>query len=183
MTAIVLLAGVATALSVVAPKHTTPAAHLNFHQVLQKLGKTCFRPGGSKATATLHGWADLTTQDTALELAAGLGTGGMHLAAKYGCKVILTDRDEDGLAQAAKIASQNSAVSQLISTQYLDILSMEESLPTVDATIVEASLTHFSATPRRRTFCPNYNHTRNKYCFMKFAWLEMLRHPMNKRLL
>lgn len=135
-------------------------SQLNFHKVLQTLGKTCFRPGGTKSTATLHEWAHLTANDTAMELAAGLGTGGMALAAKYGCKVLLTDRDEGRLEQAATVASQNQAIAPLITTRYLDLLHMDLAYTNVDAAIIEASLTHFPAAQKERILSQLQPHTK-----------------------
>ena len=133
---------------------------LNFHKVLQSLGKTCFRPGGTKATAMLHEWVHLTANDTAMELAAGLGTGGMALAAKYGCKVLLTDYDEGRLEQAAAVASKNPAIAPLITTRYLDFLHFDLAYTNVDATIIEASLTHFPAAQKERILSQLQPHTK-----------------------
>jgi hypothetical protein len=163
VTMMLLLAEI-SALSAFHSKHSSPtpetADNLNFHQVLQMVGKTCFRPGGTKATATLHEWAHLTSTDTAMELAAGLGTGGMALATKYGCQVLLTDRDEGRLEQAATVAAHNPAISKLIKTKYLDMLNMDMSDTIVDGTFIEASLTHFSLLQKKSILSQLQPHTK-----------------------
>jgi len=101
-------------------------------------------PGGTEATETLHAWARLNDQDRVLELASGLGRGGMSLASKYGCHVLLTDTDQGRLDEAAAVA-KTSGLSDLVSTGYLDMNHMDDELSDDDhfaAAIVEASLTH-----------------------------------------
>ena len=129
--------------------HERPPAKPNFHRVLQEVGKTVLRPGGSEGTNILHGWADLKPSDTALELSSGLGTGGMALARRYGCRVILTDKDEARLrlidANLANGNSPNKDIPSQLATRKLDMLKIEEEFSNsehFDAVVVEASLSH-----------------------------------------
>ena len=118
---------------------------LNFHKVLQKAGKTVFRPGGSQATDTLHEWSDLGDGCTAIEMSAGLGTGGMALAANRGCQVLLTDQDEERLEKAAKVAKKRG-LGKLIRTKKVDMAHIDDAFDDdeqFDAAVVEASLTHY----------------------------------------
>lgn len=117
----------------------------NFHQVLQRVGKTVFRPGGSEATDTLHGWVSLDDDSHVLELASGLGTGGMALAERFHCHVTLTDNDEQRLEKAKANASKRG-LQDLVDTKILDMNHLEEGLDDndhYDVAIIEASLTHF----------------------------------------
>jgi hypothetical protein len=125
----------------------------NFHQVLEQAGKTVFRPGGTEATNTIHAWADDLNDDSfVMELSGGLGTGGMALAASKGCRVLVTDQDENRLSEANRIAEQRE-LGDLISTQRVDMAKLDLEAPgkllpllrtgeLFDAVIVEASLTH-----------------------------------------
>jgi predicted O-methyltransferase YrrM len=116
---------------------------LNFHQVLQRVGKTVLRPGGIQVTRTMHGWADVSNGCSVLELCAGLGTGGMALAADRGCHVLLTDQDEERLVQAEKLAVRRG-LGGLVRTKRVDMTKIDQDLgdENFEATIVEASLTH-----------------------------------------
>ena len=117
---------------------------LNFHQVLQKVGKSVFRPGGSAATNVMHGWAQVTPNDKVLEMSAGLGTGGMAFAKQHGCKVVLSDQDESRLVLARKLAQQRG-VDDLTEVLQLDMRKIAESLKEDEhfaAVVVEASLSH-----------------------------------------
>ncbi|CAB9510181.1 Met-10+ like-protein [Seminavis robusta] len=124
----------------------------NFHQVLEQVGKTVLRPGGSAATLTLQDWAHLGPGDSVLELCSGLGTGGMALAENTSCRVLLTDRDTDRLAKA-KATAVEKRPSDLIETLPMDLLNADDLLDKAehfDAIVVEASLTHFPELERER---------------------------------
>jgi len=128
------------------------APRQNFHQVLQRVGKTVFRPGGSEATDTLHGWAPLSQDSFVIEIASGLGTGGMALANKYNCHVLLTDFDDSRLQQAQAVAVQKG-LQELVVTQVLDMNHIDEGLDKskhFDVAIVEASLTHEPDAQKRK---------------------------------
>jgi hypothetical protein len=118
---------------------------LNFHKVLQKAGKTVFRPGGSQATDTLHEWSGLEDGCTAIEISAGLDTGGMALAANRGCQVLLMDQDEERLVKAAKVAKKRG-LGDLIRTKKVDMAHIDDAFDEdeqFEAAVVEASLTHY----------------------------------------
>lgn len=132
--------------SVVTAFSSTDPSRPNFHQVLQRVGKTVFRPGGTEATDTLHGWASLNPDSNVLELASGLGTGGMALAERFHCHVTLTDTDESRLHKAHDVAIQRG-LQDLIEIKTLDMNHLDQGLDETDhydAAIVEASLTHFA---------------------------------------
>jgi hypothetical protein len=134
-------------------------AKMSFHQVLERVGKTVFRPGGSAATAVMQDWAEVGPADTVLELCAGLGTGGMALAERRGCHVLLTDIDEERLTKAMERAEQNG-MSGLIKTRRMDLL--RDSLPDREhfqAAMVEASLTHFPDVQREKILLGLKDHT------------------------
>lgn len=131
------------------PDHEKPSTRPNFHQVLQQVGKSVLRPGGSEGTKILHEWAHFQPADTALELSSGLGTGGMALARRYGCRVALTDKDESRLRLIRQDLDRglHKDVSSLLDTRKLDMLRIEEALPNdehFEAVVVEASLSHMS---------------------------------------
>ena len=95
----------------------------NFHKVLEAAGKTVLRPGGSDASDKLHSWASdiLTKEDShVVELACGLGNGGLSIAQTYGCHVLLTDMDESRL-ELAKQKAKKLDVNHLIDTQRVDM--------------------------------------------------------------
>jgi predicted O-methyltransferase YrrM len=129
---------------------SSSSARLSFHIVLERVGKTVFRPGGSEATNTLHAWLMENTGQgedlSVLELATGLGTGGIALAAKSkNNHVWLTDRDESRLEQAQQVANVRGLGDQ-IHIQSLDMTKIDDEqklgVRQFDAAIVEASLTH-----------------------------------------
>jgi hypothetical protein len=125
---------------------------LSFHKDLQRAGKTVFRPGGSQVTHIMHGWADFSNDGCyVLELSAGLGTGGMALAAERGCHVLLTDQDEERLEQAKTLAKKRG-LGSLISSKRVDMTNIDRDLGVeqFDAAIVEASLTHYPDALKRK---------------------------------
>lgn len=123
----------------------------NFHKVLEAAGKTVLRPGGSDASDKLHSWASdiLTKEDShVVELACGLGNGGLSIAQTYGCHVLLTDMDESRL-ELAKQKAKKLDVNHLIDTQRVDMFHDVDTLGTFDCAIIEASLTHFERNKKR----------------------------------
>jgi len=148
---------------------TTDISSSSFHQVLQRLGKTVLRPGGSAATAVMHQWAtglmsdnnNSNTATAALELSSGLGTGGMALASRFRCHIILTDRDESRLAQARELA-RTKGLEDLVETRCLDMHNITMDLGKQDefaAILVEASLTHETDTMKKKILCDIQKHT------------------------
>jgi len=130
-------------------------SRLNFHKVLETVGKTVLRPGGSDATRTLHGWANfLSPQHCVLEVASGLGTGGLALAQRYRSRVILSDLDESRLQQAQENAKK-MGLEDLVTIQKADMFHLQDDdnrLETkFDCVLVEASLTHFQQ-PKKAQF-------------------------------
>ena len=69
------------------------------------------------------------------------------MAQKYGCKVLLTDVDQNRLDEAATIARARG-LDGIVSTRYLDMYRIDETLLSehnyeqFDAAVVEASMTH-----------------------------------------
>jgi cyclopropane fatty-acyl-phospholipid synthase-like methyltransferase len=116
----------------------------NFHKVLERLGKSVLRPGGSRATRMLQQWANLSAGDSVLELSAGLGKSSIALAQKYGCNVLVTDIDKDRLRQAAACAKE-LGLQHLVQTQELDMFDLDGGLGNAhfDCVMTEASITHF----------------------------------------
>lgn len=125
---------------------------LSFHKVLQRAGKTVFRPGGSQVTHTMHGWTDFSKDGcSVLEPSAGLGTGGMALAAERGCHVLLTDQDEERLEQAERLAKKRG-LGSLIRFKLVDMTIIDQDLgkEQFDAVIIEASLAHYLNALKRK---------------------------------
>ena len=121
----------------------------NFHKVLERIGKTVLRPGGSKSTKKLQRWANLSQGDSVLELSAGLGKSGIMFAEDYACKVLVTDIDENRLGEAAA-AIKLKRLENLINTKKVDMFRLEGGIgeeKKFDCTMTEASLTHF---PRKK---------------------------------
>ncbi len=94
---------------------------------------------------SMHEWANLRPGDRALEMSAGLGTGGMALAKRFQVNVVLADQDQDRLKLAQKLAKERG-VEDLIEVRQLDMRKITETLDPVtdrfDAIVVEASLSH-----------------------------------------
>jgi hypothetical protein len=92
---------------------------------------------------------DLNEDSFAMELSGGLGTGGMALAPSKGCRVLVTDQDENRLSKANRMAEQGG-LGHLISTQRVDMTLLDLEVPEkilgtgefFDAAVVEASLIH-----------------------------------------
>jgi hypothetical protein len=149
---------------------------MNFHKVLELVGKTVLRPGGRQATERLHHWAansfvvteneaDTNLDDavTCLEVAAGLGKSGMALAQTYGVHVVLTDVDESRL-QTALAEAVVMGLEHLITTQTADMFHLDRDIsllyrdgetspsPSFSAIMTEASLTHFGQAKKRQFF-------------------------------
>lgn len=123
------------------------AVYPDFHTVLEQIGKTALNPGGTKATERMHSWSGLCQGKSAIELSAGLGRGGMALAEKYGCEVLLTDKNCDRLDKAEKAAVKRG-LSTLVRTREMNMLDIgtvsDESdcndVPHFDCALVEAAM-------------------------------------------
>ena len=131
------------------PQTATPP----FRQVLAKAGKKIFRPGGSAATEKLHGWArNIDRGSRAVEFATGPGTG-MDLAAKTGCRLLVTDPFSETLETAKETARQRGLLDRC---EFQKVPFMGDSLdwarehPRFDVAIVEAVLTKYPGRPRCR---------------------------------
>lgn len=141
----------------------TNVDQLPFPQVLQRAGKTIFRPGGTDSTEKLREWAGLPNKKKkssknnqaasckVLEMAAGIG--GLDLA-DNGCEVLLIDRDVNKLKKIEKMAKRRG-LSHLIQTQRVDLqngASVEGLLSDLlfDAVIFEASLSQYPDHAKRR---------------------------------
>jgi hypothetical protein len=126
----------------------------NFHKVLEQLGKTVLRPGGTVATKKLLAWANLTPNASLLELSAGLGKTGILFAQETGCRVLITDLDQDRLVKA-KDEIQQKGMSSIVQTMVVNIFEIEKSLGKdahFDCAITEASLTHYPLQKKRQFF-------------------------------
>lgn len=150
------------------PNHISPeeAEHgkePNFHKILERVGKTCLRPGGTVATVKLMDWSsnDLGSHSKVLELSAGLGRTGLLFAERFECDVWITDIDENRLKKAQELASQKS-LDSLVHTKTVDMFDIDSGLGKdsyFDCAITEASLTHFSLDKKRDFFTNLAPHT------------------------
>lgn len=123
----------------------TPTGRKTFHHVLEKVGKTVLRPGGSKATRKLLDWAALGPDSTVLELAAGLGYTSRIIVSQYGCKVLMTDTDESRLKKGLEAAKQSGLSEDRIEMQTTDMFDLSSlGDRAFDYIITEASVTHFA---------------------------------------
>eukprot|EP00984_Skeletonema_dohrnii_P027617 scaffold17236_cov78-Skeletonema_dohrnii-CCMP3373.AAC.2 len=123
----------------------------NFHTVLQRVGKTVLRPGGTEGTRKLHSWSELNRDGTAIELSSGMGSGGVALAKATGARVTLTDMDTSRLEMASKIAREQGVDSELIEIMQLNMRHVGEELEQhhYDTAIIEASLSHYPTKEKR----------------------------------
>ena len=117
----------------------------NFHTILQRVGKTVLRPGGTNGTRKLHSWSKLNRDGTAIELSTGLGSGGVALAKATGAHVTLTDMDTSRLEMTAQIACEQEVDLNMIETMHLNMRNVDEELGQrhFDTAIIEASLSHY----------------------------------------
>lgn len=116
----------------------------NFHTILQRVGKTVLRPGGSDSTRKLHSWSKLNHDGSAIELSAGMGSGGVALAKATGAHVTLTDIDTGRLEMASQIAFEQG-VTELIDTMQINMQDVDKELGDLhfDTAIIEASMSHY----------------------------------------
>mmetsp|Transcript_9247 Transcript_9247/g.18623 ORF Transcript_9247/g.18623 Transcript_9247/m.18623 type:complete len:285 (-) Transcript_9247:1444-2298(-) len=123
----------------------------NFHTVLQRVGKTVLRPGGTEGTRKLHSWSELNRDGTAIELSSGMGSGGVALAKATGACVTLSDMDTSRLEMASQIAREQGVDSELIEIMQLNMRNVGEELEQhhYDTAIIEASLSHYSTKEKR----------------------------------
>ncbi len=96
----------------------------NFHTVLQRVGKTVLRPGGTAGSRKLHSWSKLHRDGTAIELSTGMGSGGVALAKATGAHVTLTDMDVSRLEMTAQIAREQGVDLEMIETMQLNMQNM-----------------------------------------------------------
>lgn len=117
----------------------------NFHTVLQRVGKTVLRPGGTDGTRKIHSWSKLNRDGTAIELSTGMGSGGVALAKATGAHVTLTDMDVSRLEMAAQMACEHDVDLEMIETIQLNMQNVGEELGQrhFDTAIIEASLSHY----------------------------------------
>lgn len=117
----------------------------NFHTVLQRVGKTVLRPGGTAGSRKLHSWSKLHRDGTAIELSTGMGSGGVALAKATGAHVTLTDMDVSRLEMTAQIACEQGVDLEMIETMQLNMQNVDEELGQrhFDTAIIEASLSHY----------------------------------------
>ena len=135
------------------PAHYQPSnsSRPNFHTVLQRVGKTVLRPGGTKGTKKLHSWSKLNHDGTAIELSTGVGSGGVALAKATGAHITLTDMDTDRLKMASQMACEQGVDLELIETMQLNMRNIGEELNQrhFDTAIVEASISHYPTNEKR----------------------------------
>lgn len=115
---------------------------------LARIGKTIIRPGGMTMTNELLEQCHLNEQTTILEVACNIGTTAIHLAKKYGSKVVAVDLNPQIVAMAQDNIGKHGA-SNLVSVQQGDALSLPFEDSRFDVLINEAMLTAF--TPEMRT--------------------------------
>jgi hypothetical protein len=151
----------------------------NFHKILERVGKTQFRPGGAAATEKLLEWSGLTADDSVLELSGGMGNTGIMFAKSVGCHVLITDLDVGRLELAkAQVQQQKHNLSALVQTKQMDMFDITNSLEeeadgsaipenknTHNApahfvcAIAEASLSHYPLEKKREFFQRLAKHT------------------------
>mmetsp|Transcript_6678 Transcript_6678/g.11016 ORF Transcript_6678/g.11016 Transcript_6678/m.11016 type:complete len:296 (-) Transcript_6678:58-945(-) len=132
----------------------------DFHSILDQVGKTVIRPGGTAGTKTLLGWSALTQKSRLLELSAGWGKTGMMFARKTGCQVVITDLDQNRLNKA-KEQIEKQGMSDLMQTRVMDMFDIESSLGMdahFDCALAEASLTNYSLQKKEKFFQAISNH-------------------------
>jgi hypothetical protein len=83
-----------------------------------------------------------------VELACGLGNGGLSIAQTHGCHVLLTDLDDSRL-ELAKANAEKLGLNHLVDTRRADMLHDVDKLGAFDCAIIEASLTHFERNKKR----------------------------------
>jgi ubiquinone/menaquinone biosynthesis C-methylase UbiE len=132
------------------PSNSSSSSRPNFHTVLQRVGKTVLRPGGTEGTRKLHSWSKLNHDGTAIELSAGMGSGGVALAKATGAHITLTDMDTSRLEMALQIACEQG-VDELIETMQLNMRDVDEELDHrhFDTAIIEASMSHYPTKEKR----------------------------------
>lgn len=133
---------------------TCSSTEPSFHQVLEKVGKTILRPGGSRATRTLHEWARFGSGDSLLELSAGVGRTSINVAERYGCHVVATDIDEARLEKCAARAA-DKGLGALVQTKKMDMFKLDSCLDKetrFDFVTAEASVTFHSLGKKKRFF-------------------------------
>ncbi|OOF63441.1 class I SAM-dependent methyltransferase [Rodentibacter pneumotropicus] len=110
------------------------------HNFLARLGKTCLRPGGKKATDWLIGNGDFTQDKKVLEVACNMGTTAIGLAKQFGCHIEGVDLDEEALEKAkANIVANN--LQDKIHVQRANAMKLPFEDETFDIVINEAMLT------------------------------------------
>lgn len=120
-----------------------------FRVVLNRIGKTSFRPGGGNAAKTVQALANIGAGDTVLDLSTGLSKSGIELAGKYGAKVTMAHTDTCRLEKAQDIADK-PGLSDLITDKVVDIFHIDDSLgpdAKFDVAQAEATMTNY---PRSR---------------------------------
>eukprot|EP01083_Nonionella_stella_P242631 846180_1 len=143
-------------------KHNMPGKALdtveqpepNFHVVLQRIGKTVLRPGGSAATENAQALANIHPGDTVLVLSAGLGKSGIELAENYDAKVTLTDIDTSRLEKSEALVNK-LGLSDQITVKQADMFNIDSSLGTdakFDVAQTEASMTHYPRSRKAKFF-------------------------------
>lgn len=140
---------------------------LTFPEVLQRAGKTVFRPGGTSSTEKLRKWAGLPSKIAGemedcriLEMAAGIG--GLDAASHHkGCHVLVIDKDAKKLRRINKLAKKKGLCKH-IHTRCIDLTreditkvidytkTKDENGFPFDAVIFEASLTQYNDNIKRK---------------------------------
>jgi cyclopropane fatty-acyl-phospholipid synthase-like methyltransferase len=133
----------------------------NFHKILQRVGKTSLRPGGTASTQKLLEWSGLTADDSVLELSAGLGKTGILFAQAVGCQVLITDLDE-GRLELAEAQVQEKKLSKIVQTKKMNMFHITQTLGSdahFDCAMTEAALTHYPLEKKREFFQGLVKHT------------------------
>jgi ubiquinone/menaquinone biosynthesis C-methylase UbiE len=116
-----------------------PEACDMFDFMSRHLGRKILHPGGIKATERLLECLPINEQSKVLDIACGKGLTSIHIARKYGCRVVGIDILEKSVEEA-RIAAQRSAVSHLVSFHQGDARNLPFSDDEFDVTLAQAML-------------------------------------------
>jgi SAM-dependent methyltransferase len=107
------------------------------YSFLAAMGKKVVRPGGHKSTQQLFDLAALTPRDNVLDVGCGVGTTGIEMVRRFGCRVTLVDKSKFMVDEArANVAA--AGLSGEITVEEGDIVDLHYPDASFDVVIVEA---------------------------------------------
>ena len=101
-----------------------------------------FHPGGTRLTDRLADLLELGPETRVLDVAAGVGTSAIHLAAQRGCRVVGTDISSANVAEASRRA-RLAGVADLVEFSESDAESLDQPAGSFDAVICECAFCTF----------------------------------------